>query len=891
MKKALKITSIVLLVLIAAIIALPFLFKDKIIQMAKDEANNNLNAKVNWTSFDLTLISSFPNFTFELNEFKIVGVNDFKNDTLISLKSLVLKMDLMSVIKGEKINIQGITLNTPRISAIVLKDGRANWDITKPSADTAKAAPSEPSKFKLGLKKLEIINGYIVYDDKQGDMYSKIENLNHTLKGDFTQDIFSINTQTDMDALTFAYGGVKYFNKVKTGIKMDMDADMPNFKFTFKENEFNLNALAFGLNGYFAMPKEDMDMDITFNAKKASFKEFLSLIPGAYTKDFENIKTSGKLAFESYVKGIYNDKRMPAFGVKLLVENAMFQYPSLPKAVTNINIDLKVDNKTGVPDNTMINLKKFHMEMGGNPVDMKMIVSTPVSDANIDGNIKGKMNLASVKEFVPMEGQELNGMFTADVNLKGKMSSIEKEKYEDFDANGIMTIENMTYKSPDLSYPTTINKAELRFTPQALDLVSFDAKVGRSDMQMNGKVENYLAYTFKDELLKGKFNFTSNTFDVNEFMTDDEAAAQTAAADTAPMTVVEVPSNLDVELNSKIKKVIYDKLDITNLAGMIKIKDSQMDMSGLKMNVLDGTLTMDGSYETKNIKKPNAKFKMDISNFDIPKTYAYFNSVQKLAPGAKYAKGSFSTVLDLTTAMTEKMEPDYNSLQASGRLKTNNVVLTNHPSLSKIADQLKMPQYKSLALNNTDIGFKVVDGKVTVEPFDIKIGKSTTNISGVNYLDQRIDYKIAFTIPRSEMGGAANGVVNGLVSQASSKGISINPGETINVLALVTGTASDPKIKLDLKESAAGLVNNIKDQVKEKAKEEYDKAKAEAEAKARAEAEKFKNEAETKAKAEADRLKKEAEAKAKAEADKIKKAAEEKAKNAAKDKLKGLLGK
>jgi hypothetical protein len=898
MKKVLIIVTVTLLVLVGTIAVLPFIFKDKIIQLVKDETNKNLNAKVDWGSFDLTILKTFPNFTFTLNNLQIIGINDFKNDTLIALKSLELKMDLMSVIKGDNIKINGIVLDNPRINAIVLKDGKANWDITKPSTDTTNQT-SEPTKFKVALKRFAIINGYLVYNDKQSDIYTKLVGLNHELKGDFTQDIFDLITETTIDQLTFGYGGINYFNKVKTAVKANLTADMPNFKFTFKDNEFSLNALVFGLDGYFAMPKQDMDMDLKFNARKADFKEFLSLVPGTYTKDFEQVKTSGKLAFDGYVKGIYNDKKMPAFGLKLLVENAMFKYPSLPKSVNNINIDLNINNKTGNPDNTAIVLKKFHVEMGDNPLDMKMVITTPVSDATVDGWVKGKLNLASVKDFVPMEGTELNGVFTADVTLNGKMSSIDKGKYDEFKASGELKIENLSYKTSDLAYVTQIQTATMSFTPQYMDLSQFMAKVGKSDISFTGKVDNYMAYVFKDELLHGRFNFQSNYLDLNELMGPEEPVSnQQTAPDTAPLTVIEVPSNLDVELNSDIKKIDYDKLTLYNTVGLIKIKDSRMDLSNLKTMVFDGTVAMTGYYDTKKPKQPDVDMKLDIQGFDIQKTFAYFNSVQKLVPAAKYAKGKFNTIFNLTTKLNDKMEPDYNTINAYGKLQTINVVLSNHPSLSKIADQLKQPQYKNFALNNVDISFKIKDGKVEVEPFDVKLGNSNLTINGINYLDQRINYKMAFDIPRAELGSAANTVLNNLTAQAASKGINATVGERLKVNALITGTTTNPQIQLDLKDQAQNVMNDLKDKAINKAKEEADRLKAEAEAKARAEIEKAKAEAEAKAKEEADRLKAEAEAKkkemeekAKAEAEKAKKEAEAKAKAEAEKKLKGLFGK
>jgi hypothetical protein len=904
MNKAIKIIGVVLLLMIALILTAPFIFKDKIVALVKEEANKNLNAKVDFGAFDLTIIKSFPHFTFSIDKVSVVGINEFDNDTLLSLGNLELKMDLMSVIKGDHIKIQSIILNTPRIHALVLKDGKANWDITKPSADTTSTA-EEPSKFQLSLKKFAINNGYLLYDDQQANMRAEMLGLNHELQGDFTQDNFLMNTITKIASLDVAEGGVRYFKHVETEIKADLEMDMKASKYTFKENEFKLNALVFGLDGFVAMPKEDIDMDIKFLAKKASFKEFLSLIPGVYTKDFSDVKTAGNLTFNGYAKGTYNNKMMPAFGLTLKVDNAMFQYPSLPKKVENINIDLSVSNKDGVPDNTITNIRKFHVEMAGNPVDVRMLITTPVSDANIDGIVKGKVDLNSMKDIIPIEKDEkLNGMITADVVLKGRMSAIEKEQYQDFNASGNMTIESMQYQSKSTPYGVNIKKASLDFTPKYLDLTAFDCLIGKSDLQAKGKIENYMAYAMKDEMLKGILSLSSNYFDLNQFMTDEPQGAA-KPADTAAMSVAEIPANLDFTMTASFNKLIYDNMDISNVKGKLIMANSELRMQDVSMNLLDGSMTLSGLYGTKNVKAPVIDFNMGIKNFDIPKTYKTFNTVQKMAGIAEYATGSFNCEISFSGIMDTHMNPVYQSLNGAGRLQTQNVVLSNYAPLNKVADAIKMDKYKRLSVNNTNLSFKFKDGGVDVEPFDIKAGNSKLTVQGRSNFDQTINFPLTFDMARSDFGGAANNMLNGLVAQANSKGANFSLGERVQLSALLTGTAKNPVVKTNLKEAAGNLVDDLKN----KAKEEIDKKKAELEAKAKAELDKKKAEAEAalnktkadaeakakaeadKAKAEAERLKKEAEAKAKAEAEKAKKAAEEKAKKEAEKKLKGLFGK
>ncbi|MFN5710858.1 MAG: AsmA-like C-terminal region-containing protein [Bacteroidota bacterium] len=904
MKKAIKIIGVVLLLMIALMLTAPFIFKDKLVALVKEEANKNLNAKVDFGVFDLTIIKSFPHFTFSIDQVSVVGINEFENDTLLSLGNLELKMDLMSVIKGDHIKIQSIVLNTPRIQALVSKNGKANWDITKPSNDSATTS-EQPSKFQLSLKKFAINNGYLLYDDQQANMRAELAGLNHELQGDFTQDNFLMNTITKIASLDVAEGGVRYFKHVETEIKADLEMDMKASKYTFKENEFRLNALVFGLDGFVAMPKEDIDMDIKFLAKKAAFKEFLSLIPGVYTKDFADVKTAGNLAFSGYAKGTYNDKMMPAFGLTLKVDNAMFQYPSLPKKVENINIDLSVSNNDGVPDHTITDIRKFHVEMAGNPIDVRMRIATPVSDANIDGTVKGKVDLNSMKDIIPMEKDEkLNGVITADVVLKGSMSAIEKEQYQDFNASGNMTIEGMQYQSKATPYGVNIKKASLDFTPKYLDLTAFDALLGKSDLQAKGKIENYMAYAMKDEMLKGNVSLSSNYFDLNQFMTDEpEGAAK--PADTAAMTVAEIPANLDFTITAAFIKLIYDNMDISNVKGKLTMANSELRMQDVSMNLLDGSMILSGLYGTKNVKAPVIDFNMGIKNFDIPQTYKTFNTVQKIAGIAEYATGSFNCDISFSGMMDAHMNPVYQSLNGAGRLQTQNVVLSNYAPLNKVADAIKMDKYKRLSLNNTNLSFKFKDGGVDVEPFDIKAGDSKLTVQGRSNFDQTINFPLTFDIARSDFGGAANNMLNGLVAQANSKGTNFSLGERVQLSALLTGTAKNPVVKTNLKAAAGNMVDDLKN----KAKEELDKKKAELEAKAQAELAKKKAEAEAalnktkaeaeakakaeadKAKAEAERLKKEAEAKAKAEAEKAKKAAEEKAKKEAEKKLKGLFGK
>lgn len=872
--RLLKWSGITLLLLIITIIVLPFLFKDKIIEMAKQEINNNVNATVTFGEFDLSLFSSFPDFRFSINDLKVVGKGVFDGDTLCSIPAMKLDLDLMSVISGDNYKINAIELENPRIFVKVLPDGTANYDIAQPSTDTAAAAPaSEPTKFKMSLNYLEIDHGYIVYDDMTLPMKATLDDFTHTLKGDFTQDLFDMETMTTIERFTCDYDGMTYLSKVKTSAKADLAMDMINWKFTFKENEFILNELGFGLDGFFAMPGDNYDMDLKFAAKQAEFKSFLSLIPGAYTADFANVKSAGTLAFDGFLKGKYSEmpESTPGFGLNFQIKDGMFQYPSVPKSVSAINIDCKIDDASGVPDETKIDVNTFHMDFGGNPIDAALHVATPVSDANLDGWVKGKLDLASVKDIMPLEkDDQLNGVVEADVKMKGRMSQIEQEKYDEFQCSGNLGITNMLYKGKTDVYETKISSMKMAFSPQFVELAQFDAMLGKNDVHADGRMDNIMAWLFKDSLLAGKFNFRSAMMDLNEFAGEEEEGASTASADSAAMEVIPVPSNIDFVLNSTITKLIYDDINMDAVAGTVTVRNSMVDLSNLKMNLMGGSMVLNGFYSTQNIMVPKVNFKMDITNFDVQQTFKTFNTVQSIAPVAQYTTGRFSTSMNYTSDLGSDMMPIIETMNGGGMLSTSSVVVDGFPAMKKLDEALKMNKFSKVTFQDIkSLTFKIENGKITTEPFDFAVGKANGKMGGSTSVDQTINYVMDVSIPRSEF-GPANSALNGMVAGVQAKGIPFTLGDMVNVQALFTNTVTDPKVSVNLKEAGANLqdqvvaiVDKAKDSVItvvtdkgcEEARKQLDAAKTNA-ANAKAAAYKVADDAKTKAYGEAEKVEK-----------------------------------
>jgi hypothetical protein len=587
-------------ILLAAAIIIPIVLKEPIKKKVLEEANKNLNAKINFSDVSLSLFRSFPDLFVGVENLSVIGVQEFEGDTLVYLQTLGLDVNIMSAISGAPV-INHINLADGLVSATVLKGGKASYDIVPPSEDGAEAPAAEPTAFQLKLKKFSIENVEVRYDDREGGTELTAAALNLELSGDFTADNTSVDTEVNMDKLTVVSGGIPYLSRVELELKAEVDADMKNMQFVLKDNSLRINGLNLVWQGKVGMPNDDdITMDLTFGAPKTDFKEILSLIPAVYMTDFSAVKTSGKLALNGMAKGTYNETTLPGFNLNLKVDDASFQYPDLPKKVEQIAIDLNVMNPGGDPDRTVVNLKKFHFQMAGNPFDVRMLIKTPTSDPDIDASFKGKLELGSVADVMPLEKEDkITGTLIADADLKGRQSYLDNKQYDRFVARGEFILTNFEYTTKSLALPINVKYAQFKFAPTHLELASFDAKAGKSDFKASGKIENYLGYALKDELLKGSFNLSSTLLDVNQLMgivpADPNATAAAKPAETAPAATTSepmlIPQNLDVALALNISKLIYDNMNLSQVKGNASIREGQADLSGLSFNTLGGLIT------------------------------------------------------------------------------------------------------------------------------------------------------------------------------------------------------------------------------------------------------------------------------------------------------------
>lgn len=786
-KKTMKIAGITLGVILLLLLILPFAFQGKLAKLVKEEGNKMLNAQFDFRTLNISLLRNFPSASVSLEDFWLKGTGPFENDTLIQAGELTAAVNLFSLFGDGGYDISRIIVKDTRVHAIVLEDGRPNWDVMKPSSD-AETPEDETAQetFRIKLQKLSVDNLSVVYDDRQGGVFADLSRLEADCSGDFGSDRTVVDLKMETPSLTCRTGGIPLLNKVSLEADMDVDADLAGGKFTLRENMLRLNAIQLNLDGWLAQTKQGMDMDLRLNTNEVGFKELLSLIPAIYAKDFQDLKTDGKVTLNAFARGsMEGNTKVPQFEVNLDVKDAMFRYPSLPAGVEKINISALVRNAGGPLDATEISVAPFDFVLAGNPFSLNATVKTPVSDPDFHLTARGKLDLGKVKEVYPLDDMQLNGLVQADLELGGRFSMVEKEQYEQMQAKGSLRLNQMKLVLKDMP-PVDIQQSVFTFSPRYLQLSETTVNIGKNDLTLDSRFENYLGYALKGSTLKGTLNVSSNHLNLNDFMSaDTTAAVAEVPADTAAMGVIRVPENIDFQMQAAFRELLFDKMTLTDGKGTLLVRNGTVDMRNLSFNTMGGSVTMNGAYAAPQKKQPELNAAFNMRNISFAQAYQDLGLVQQLAPIFAGLKGNFSGNLQIDTPLDATMSPVMSAVQGKGALSTKDLSLSGVKFIDQVADIVKKPSLKEIKVKDLNIDFEIKDGRVTTKPFDLKLGDYNMNLSGSTGLDQTIDYTGKITMP-----------AGGIASKLGTVDMTIG------------GTFTSPKVGIDM----ASLARNAAEQ-------------------------------------------------------------------------------
>jgi len=819
MKKALKIIGIILLLLVIALVAAPFIFRSSIEKAVKRSINENINATVEWEKLDLSLFKSFPDAALTISNFSVINKAPFEGDTLASGKTLKLDMGITQLFKkdNETIKVDALAFDDAFVNIKIDSLGNTNYDIAIKNDAPLTDEDESNNAFTFDLKKYDITNSRINYLDEATKTYLVLTDVNHEGNGDFSLDVSELDTKTTA-LVSFKIDSTEYLSKNRVALDAKFNIDLPNQKYTFLENEAKINELPLTFDGYVKVNETNNEVDITFKTPSSDFKNFLAIIPKEYAKNLDGVKTTGNFIVDGSIKGIVDETYIPKLDIKIRSDNASFKYPDLPKTVENISINTDIKNDTGIAEDTYVNINNLNFKIDNETFNASGSLKNLTGNMLVDLALRGTLNLANIEKVFPVKlEQQLSGIFKADLTTNFDMASVEKEQYQNIKTNGMASLTIFIYNDVAFKNPIKVSNADIKMANETITLNQLNATSGQTDIAASGNIQNLVPFLMSKQDLKGRFNIKSNTFNINDFMASETEANSVKTSEgntnetklTSKKEAIKIPDFLDTTLDFQANKIIYGDIELNNAKGTITIANEKASLKNVTSSVFGGNIALDGNVSTQG-NTPTFGMVLDLNKIDIEQSFQKMDLLQFLAPVAKALQGNLNTKIELKGNLTDDLTPVLTSLagDAFAQLLTVKVDPEKTPLLSQLSQNLSFLNLDKVNLDNLSTKLTFNNGAIQVAPFDFNVKGIKVTASGTHSLDKSINYNVKMDVPAKYMGSS----VTNLLAK-------LDPKDAENMMVALPiglkGTMTNPKINIDTKSAVTTLTQKLVEKQKQ----------------------------------------------------------------------------
>ena len=375
MRIVFKIIIFIVIIVIAGLIALPFIvdpndYKQEISSQVEKATGRNLTL-----DGDIKL-SVFPWIALELGPLSLSNAAGFKADSFAKVQQAEIRIKLMPLLKKQlemdTIVLDGLVLNLEKNKA-----GKTNWDDlvanNDVTPDTTKKdnAPSDdgPALSAISIAGVKLTNANILWSDATTDQTYQLQDFNLNTDPLVPGEATALDMEFDVtSSKPQAQAHVKLDSKVM------VDLDNQHYKLT----DLNLTTQASGEE----LPFSETNLTLSGDINADMLKQLVTIDDLKLTAQAKNNKQSINADLSAQVSSNLATQQST---VKALVLNAEVLDPTLPSGKANINLtaDVTADMKQQTMILSALVIDAYDVLINGDIKASKLLSDNP----NFVGNI------------------------------------------------------------------------------------------------------------------------------------------------------------------------------------------------------------------------------------------------------------------------------------------------------------------------------------------------------------------------------------------------------------------------------------------------------------------------------------------------------------------------
>ncbi len=804
LKRAVKLTGILILslvLLLGIVFATAYFFRDKIISMAINRINNNLDSPVKVDKVSLDALGNFPDLTLRLYNVKISESHKITGLPICQAGNIEISFGLFDLIVG-KYTFQGLSIDNAVLDLALDTAGNTNYHIFKDRKENDQGASDVIVNFrKISLKNVSF--NFTSFANGNA-LILHTPALESRLK--YSSDKIHAKVSGTIKSEKVYINGINYLagetSELKSEFVYNLDSDWVNFT----NSSLEINHFNYILNGRVGTTGEEK-IDLSIQSERSDLKALTSLLPAKYREYLKDYQSQGDINFRGTVKGELISESNPLVNFEFGCREVTLYHPQINKSLKDVSFtgsftngsgrnyqtsDLEIKNLKGVLDN-----RAFSGELS--------LVNLNTMNINLD--LTADLNLGTVLTLFPVKNIKSGaGTMTVNVKISGPLKpAADKGERE---GSGILASGDLTLNNADLQ--TYYSESSLtglngifHFNNEDLAIESFSGKIGSSDFRISGFFKNLLPFIFlPDQPILIDADFQSGFLNLNELLQANFSYGNPQPADSGYH--LDISPKLDVSLNCRAREVILKKFSARNVTGHVTIRDQRIIVDTAKMNSMGGNLTLSGTVSARQPNNREILADGHLEGIYIDSVFYVFNNFNQDFLVSHHLKGQIFADVNTFLALDRNLKFKPKSLMSFINISIVNGELNNFEPMQKLSKYIDSEALKHLKFSELRNDITVKDEVITIPQMDIISNVSTIKVSGTHTFDQHIDYH--FTVPLSQFGKEDPDMKFGEV-ESSDGGM--------NVFLKMTGTTDDYKVTYDTKAMKNKIASDFKQEGQE----------------------------------------------------------------------------
>lgn len=772
--RLLKRGFLMILILMASISMLLFVFEDRIIKKVVAEANAYLKVPVQVREIDLHFWRTFPRLSVAFNDVLIADPLQ-KTDTLLHAEQISLRFNPFDVFGGTY-QIQQISAFNGIAKIREDQKGNANYDIFKESSEGSSA-------FNLELESIFLEELRLRYTDQKNVQFYSADIYSATLSGNFSDQKTTLKAMGAVQLKKIKKGRVVLLQNQPLDFDLALLVDQVQKTVQLPQAQIKIANLPFLIDGDFSPLTSSVDI----RTEQLSLLQLVKTLSPANLSSLQQMKAEGTVDFQLHYQAS-PDLKSPSVEAYFSIKDGMLTEPSFGAKIKDLQCFGSYKN---LPTDQLL-IDRFGFKSQGAQFAGKLALQDFLKP-QLQIKAGGDIPLALVQALYPIASvEQIKGV--AKLRFNGQFVQNATQEWQTNALSGNVAISAPHLQIADFKNRFSSVSGNIDFTKEDLTIHQFKAEIGKSAFQFEAKIPAFMQRHTQEASLLITGSLQSKLFDISDFDT------KTASKQRDWI----LPSNLDLRLPFEIKTLVYDQKEFQQLSGILSLSPRQLLLNKLQFGHVQGSW----KGQVQLVEDTPCKFALVTSGVarqvELSTFFKQWNNFDQSVLTNEQLAGKGNFEFDVNTKYDLYKGLDEASLRAQIHCRIDNGRLYHAPILEDLASSLTYGKGRAIlgAKNQAalqqklkDVRFETLENTFTIAERQLRfrkmhIGSSALDLDllGQHSFDHDIDYAIALRL-------------RDLVVQETQSefGEILDDGTGLRLFVRIKGNLDDPKVSWDQK--------------------------------------------------------------------------------------------